>query len=202
VDTGFGGESFNRLRSLGVGLDRIDVVLLTHMHRDHIGGLTKGGEPLFPNARVYIPQRDLEHFTKTAVSADAVAAITPYQAQSRVQTFQPSELEETMSELLPGITPIAAYGHTPGHTVFLIESEGERFFIIGDIVHVAPVQFPCPEITVIYDVDKSTAAASRLKILNYVARNEIPISGVHIAPPGNGTVQSAGNGFSFTPAAC
>ena len=198
VDTAFGGESFNRLRRMGIELDRIDTVLITHMHGDHIGGLQRNGRAVFPNAKIYVSARELDHFTRIAVNPGAVAAVAPY--GTRLQTFEPSALNETMRELLPGITPIAAYGHTPGHTNFLIESEGERFLIIGDLLLVAPVQFPRPEIYATYDMDRNAAAATRRRILDYAARNGIRVAGTHIAYPGSGTVRVEGDGFSFTPA--
>jgi len=198
VDTAFGGESFNRLRRMGVELEQIDTVLITHMHGDHIGGLQRNGRAVFPNARVYISARDLDHFTRIAVNPGAVAAVAPY--GTRLQTFEPSVLNETMRDLLPGITPIAAYGHTPGHTVFLIESEGERFLIIGDLLLVAPVQFPRPGVSATFDMDRNAAAATRRQILDYAARTEARIAGTHIAYPGSGTVRLDSAGFSFTPA--
>ena len=196
VDTGFGGDSFTRMQSLGVAIGDVDVVLITHMHDDHIGGLAKDGKAVFPRAKVYIPEKDLHHFTKTLARDSSIAAVAPY--GSRMETFNPEPLNGgSPYELLPGITPIAAYGHTPGHTALRIESEGERFFIIGDLVHVPAVQFPLPEMFVVYDVDRAAAISIRRELLSYAAQEKMPIGGVHL--DGIGTVQAAGNGFTFSP---
>jgi glyoxylase-like metal-dependent hydrolase (beta-lactamase superfamily II) len=101
--------------------------------------------------------------------------------------------------LLPGISPIAAYGHTPGHTIFQIENGGEKFLIIGDLLHVALVQFPVPEISATYDMDQSAAAAIRRQTLDYAAKNNIPVGGMHIVYPGTGAVTVEDSGFKFTP---
>ena len=195
VDTGFGGDCFTRMNDCGVALDDVDVVLITHMHNDHIGGLARDGKAVFKKARVYIPEKDLAYFTKTIASENALTAVAPY--GERLQTFNPAPLNESLYELLPGITPIAAYGHTPGHTALRIESKGQRFCIIGDIVHVPVVQFPLPQMFVMYDVDRAAAIASRCELLKYAAQKKMPIGGVHL--DGIGTVETEGESFRFTP---
>ena len=139
-----------------------------------------------------------DHFTRIAVNQGAVAALAPY--GSNVITFEPSFLGGTLGELLPGITAIASYGHTPGHTAFLLESGGARLIIAGDFLHVALVQFPLPGISAVFDMDQNAAAASRRQIMGFAARNSIPLGGMHIVYPGIGTVEAAGNGYRFTPA--
>ncbi len=99
-----------------------------------------------------------------------------------------------------GIFAIEAFGHTPGHTVFLVVSGGEKLLVWGDIAHAMAVQMPRPEISVRYDVDPDAARASRLKILEYAATNRIPVAGMHIPYPGVGTVEKAAQGYKFTPA--
>ena len=197
IDTGFGTTIFDKMKKLGIEPDHIDVVLMTHLHGDHTGGLQKDGIALFPNAKVYLSAREREYFTETNVNAGAVAALAPYGAN--VIGFEPSELGSTLSQLIPGIFPIANYGHTPGHTAFLVEDGGAQFLIAGDFLHLALVQFAHPEISATFDVDKEAAAASRRQILNYAAQNNIPIGGMHLVYPGVGTVETEGTGFRFVP---
>jgi glyoxylase-like metal-dependent hydrolase (beta-lactamase superfamily II) len=195
--TGAGGVLLNKLQSIGVEPANVDTILITHLHGDHFGGLHQNGRALFPNARVYLSRLEHDHFTRIAPNENAVRALNAYGA--RLQTFDPAPLTGNPRELLPGITPIAAYNHTPGHTVFLVESNGQKLLIIGDLLHVALVQFPHPEISATFDMDPQGSAAIRRQILSYAAANRIPVGGMHIVYPGIGNVEAAGNGFRFTP---
>jgi glyoxylase-like metal-dependent hydrolase (beta-lactamase superfamily II) len=193
IDTGFGGALFDALGELGVRPEEVDAVLITHLHGDHIGGLARDGRALFPNARVYLARQE-----RATAQPNARQALAPY--GDRVETFEPSPLGSAISELFPGIKAIAAFGHTPGHTVFLIENGGEGLLIWGDLMHVQGIQFPLPDIAVTYDSDAAAATAVRKEILSYAAEQRIPIGGMHLQYPALGTVERAGEGFRFIPA--
>jgi glyoxylase-like metal-dependent hydrolase (beta-lactamase superfamily II) len=198
VDTGFGGAIFDSMKTLGIRPDQVDAVLITHMHGDHIAGLQKNGTALFPKAKVYLAQQEKDFWVKPGANASAAAALAPY--GNRVETFRPGELGGTLTELLPGITPIAAFGHTPGHTAFLVESEGKKIIIWGDVMHAGPIQFPLPGQSVTYDTDPAAAAIIRRRLLEYAAREGIAIGGMHLAYPAVGTVSADGGGYRFSPA--
>jgi glyoxylase-like metal-dependent hydrolase (beta-lactamase superfamily II) len=196
--TGAGGIIIDKIKKLGVEPQDVNAVLITHLHGDHFGSMQADGKAVFPNAKVYLSVKEHEYFTKTNVNQGAAAALAPYASQT--VTFEPGQLGESLTEILPGITPIAAYGHTPGHTIFLIENGNVKFLVIGDLLHVAVVQFPVPEISATYDMDQVEAASTRRHVLNYAAQSKIPIGGMHIVYPGAGEVSAEGNGFKFTQA--
>jgi glyoxylase-like metal-dependent hydrolase (beta-lactamase superfamily II) len=194
--TGAGGIIVEKIKSLGVDPEKINTVLITHLHGDHFGGLVKDGRAVYPNAKIYLSAKELEYFTVTNVNQGAVNALAPY--KSKIVTFNPGALSNrSRRALLPGIFPIEAYGHTPGHTIFLIENGRDKLLIVGDLLHVALVQFPVPSVSASYDMDGQAAARIRAQVFAYAAANKIPVGGMHMVYPGVGTLEAYNQGSSF-----
>ncbi|MCC8088418.1 MAG: MBL fold metallo-hydrolase [Rikenellaceae bacterium] len=197
ADTGYGRKLFSNLESLGKSADDIDRIILTHMHGDHIGGMENKGETAFPNAKVFIAEKEVDYW-KEVKNRTADKVLNLY--DESMSTFTPGNADNPKT-ITKGVSAIEAYGHTPGHTVYLIESKGEKLLIWGDLTHAMAVQMPYPQISVTYDVDPDAARESRFAILKYVADNNIPVAGMHIAYPGIGYIKDNGNGgYEFVPA--
>ncbi len=191
VDTGFGRTIFDRMAALGIEPGDVDEVLITHMHGDHTGGLLRDGAAMFPNAALRLAQREFDHWSQTG-NEGAVKIFSEY--GDAVSLFSPAEIDAPAQD---GITPVAAYGHTPGHTMFMIRDGGESLLIWGDLTHAMAIQMPHPEISVRYDSDPDAAREIRMKVLRYVAENNIPIVGMHIPAVTEGNITSNGNGYEF-----
>jgi len=197
IDSGFGTKLFENLRSLGIEARNVDVVLLTHLHGDHIGGMTKDGKNSFPNAKVYISQREHDYWAK-GTNEKTRDFLNMYKNQ--IVLFEPGEVNNSVVEVIPGVKAFVSYGHTPGHTMYQFEDGGAKILVIGDVINVAAIQFPHPEIAAVYDVDKQEASKTKVKVLEYAAENNIPVAGMHIPFPGMGYTSKNGmDGFGFKP---
>lgn len=205
VDAGFGTiipgapQLERNLAAVGLSPADIDIVLLTHLHTDHVGGLLKHKKRAFPKAKVMVSKPELEYWTSLAEkdSANANAALV----KTVVAEYGPDVLPPFAlgAAVLPGVTSVDASGHTPGHSAFLVESDGKRLLIVGDLVHAAALQFPLPDECARYDMDSPAAVKARKAVLSMAAEKDIPVAGMHIVYPGMGRVKAEGKGFVFTP---
>ncbi len=199
-----GGHLLANLRAAGYAPEQVDVVLLTHLHADHVGGVALGALPAFPNAVVRVNRRDALYWLSTderarapaflgAMFDGAQASLRPYIAAGRLRPFDGAGAVEE------GITAMPSPGHTPGHTAYLVESDGERLLAWGDTVHVAPVQFPDPGVTVKYDSDATQAEAERRQRFAETARRGDCVAAAHISFPGLGRVVAGPDGYRWLP---
>ena len=213
VDAGagswFGEGAFGRmgksLREAGYLPSQVDLVLVTHLHSDHVGGLTsKGGERLFPNATVYVAKSESDFWLSKENAArapaeakpffDAARAISaPYVKAGRWHTF------EATDKIADGLTIVPLSGHTPGHSGFQFESAGQKIFFWGDTVHNLDAQLPFPEVTAVFDLDAEAAAASRAKELDAIAGTGLLIAGPHNTFPGLGRVSRVKGTYRWAP---
>lgn len=201
IDAGLGAASgdkashlLDRLKLIGVSPEQITSVLVTHMHPDHIGGLIRPDKPdekAFPSARVlssrvehdfWLSEESPKLFPERAAGFEMARRILGiYGAAS--ETFEFGDM------VAPGIRAIDARGHTPGNTLFLLESEGERLLFWADTLHAAALQFPRPDINAHFDMDPKASAEARVRFMEMPAEENLPIAGTHLPFPGIGTVK-------------
>lgn len=141
---GAGGKLVTRLQAAGYQPAEIDDVLLTHVHPDHCGGLVHDGQRVFPNALIHVGQPDVDFFLDPASQngvkgyakvyfQDATISLAPYEKSGQLHPFS------GITQILPGIRAIPAPGHTPGHSFYRVQSQGQSITFIGDMVNVAAV---------------------------------------------------------------
>jgi len=193
LDTGLGvrlhGVLIASLAKAGVSPDQVTDVFIAHSHLDHVGGLLDGhGHSAFPNAAIRMSANEWAFLQSQAGAKALAAAIGP-----QVKTFEPGQ------PAIPGITPIASYGHTPGHVVYEVSSGDKTLVDIGDTAHSVVVSLAKPDWPMAFDGDKPAAARARRAELAHLADEHLLIFAPHFPFPGVGRVERAGDGFVFKP---
>ena len=178
LDAGLGApfsQLFPKLKELGVAPEELHLIYITHLHPDHIGGLLKDGQVAFPKAHVYVNRVEAEAW-------QAMEGDNGKQAKGVLEAYKDRlHLFEAGDTLEGGVKTIAAYGHTPGHTVF----QKDSILVIADLIHGAALQLEHPEYCPSYDMDADAARQSRLKILEYARANNLTMYGMHLPAPGS-----------------
>ncbi len=191
-DTGMNaGGLLQALEHAGYAAGDITHVVLTHMHGDHIGGLTDdAGNATFPDAAYMAGQIEFDHWAGQG-NEGFEAKVRPF---AEGMTFL-----QDGQEVIPGVTARLAPGHTPGHMTFLLDSGGERMMLTADTANHYVWSLANPDWEVRFDADKEQAAATRREVLGFIADERIPMLGYHMPFPAVGFVERDGDGFRWVP---
>jgi glyoxylase-like metal-dependent hydrolase (beta-lactamase superfamily II) len=191
-DTGNTAEGITAaLEAAGYAPADIDTVVLTHMHGDHIGGLTReDGTPTFENASYVTGQAEFDHWA----AQDNEGFETKVRPFAENMTFIGDE-----GEVAPGITGMAAFGHTPGHMVYRLDSGDRQLLLMADLANHYVWSVAYPDWEVRFDADKAAAAQARRRILGMAASERMPVIGYHMPFPAMGFIDTRGDGFEYVP---
>jgi glyoxylase-like metal-dependent hydrolase (beta-lactamase superfamily II) len=189
----------DQLRAAGYGPDQVDVVVLTHMHGDHIGGLMRDGQPTFPNARYVTGQVEYDFWAADErLSGATEQGATLFRANMMPLAEKTTFLADE-GEVVPGIRAVAAFGHSPGHMAYHIESDGQRLLLWADTANHYVMSVQRPDWHVRFDMDKEAAVATRRRILDMAAADRLLVSGYHMPFPALGFIEPSGESFRWVP---
>ena len=200
------GKLVANLKASGYTPEQVDEIYITHLHADHVGGITSAdGKAVFPNAILRADKKEagfwLDQATMDKAPAGmkdffkgAMLSMRPYVEAGKFKPF------EGDTQLVPGIKSFATRGHTPGHAAYVVESQGQKLVVWGDLMHVAAVQFPDPSVTIGFDVDPKAAAPQRKKAYADAAAAGYYVAIAHVAFPGIGQLRHDGKGYRWLPA--
>lgn len=193
------GQLVARLGLAGYKPEDVDVVVITHGHPDHIGGLTKGGAPVFPKARYVFGAADFDFWKK----GENVREARKFNRELYVKIVVPLADRATMikpgDEVVSGIRAVDAFGHSPGLLAFTVESEGKKLLNWADTCNHYVVAIQRPDLHLDVDDDKEKAAATRRRILDMAATDKLFVAGFHMPFPGLGWVDKTGGGYRWVP---
>ncbi len=202
---GYGGKLVDSLSAAGFKPSDVTDVLITHIHTDHSGGLMRDDQRVFQNATIHVGKPDVTFFLNRSNAAkahygikyfdEAIRTVKPYLDAGRVNAF------DRTTTVLPNLVASLHPGHTPGSAFFTLTSGNETIQFVGDIVHVAAVQFPDPSVAIVYDVDPAAAVAVRRQTFPQFVQDRTLIAVPHMPFPGVGHVRTAGTGFEWVPTA-
>ncbi|MDH4288594.1 MAG: MBL fold metallo-hydrolase [Aquincola sp.] len=209
LDTGLGqwggattGKLLLQMAAAGVAPADIDTVLITHYHGDHINGLrNRAGEFVFANAKVMVPAPEHAFWMDDAKMAAAPAGMKgAFENVRRTFAEMPASMLATFTpgaEVLPGIRSVAAFGHTPGHTLFEVASKDQTFVYVGDLTNVPALFARNPDWAVTFDMDAQAARQVRRATLQRIVASKALIGGFHFPFPGFGRAIAQGDGYAF-----
>jgi glyoxylase-like metal-dependent hydrolase (beta-lactamase superfamily II) len=213
MDTGFSdngpattGRLIANLNAAGYKVEDIDTVIISHFHGDHINGLrNKAGQLVFPKAKIMVPTVEHAFWMDDARMAAAPEAMKgAFQGVRRVFGSLPADQLvqfEPGKDIAPGVRSVAAFGHTPGHTLFVAESKGEKFAYLADLTNIPQLFARNPDWAVQFDMNADAARDTRRKMFDMIVDEKMLAGGFHFPFPAFGRVERLGKGFDFKPVA-
>jgi glyoxylase-like metal-dependent hydrolase (beta-lactamase superfamily II) len=206
-DTGNGparrGAGLGRLRTLlgeaGYAPEDVDVVVITHCHPDHIGGLVEDGAPAYPNARHVFGAAEFDFWRRGEGISEARQETRELFLQVALPFAERASFIAPEEEVVPGIRAVEAFGHSAGHMAYHLESDGERLLLWGDVAGHYVFSLQRPDWHVRVDDDRERAVATRRRIFDMVATDRLWAIGYHMPFPAVGAVERTHDGYRWLP---
>ncbi len=194
------GFLINKLSDNGINPDDITDLFFTHLHPDHVGGsITENGEAVFKNATVKLSGLEIDFwkngkFEKIDVNGEdwSNLAKTVLNAYNNVETVNEKDM------IIPDVHMLNLPGHTPGHSGFRIDSSGDSFIHLGDILHTPRLQLENPDVSLVFDVDMDQGLKTRKKMFDMVSNDKILCSSGHMLEPKFCYIEKSGNGYKLS----
>lgn len=207
VDTGNGeagrkegaGRMLQSLKASGYKPEDVSVVVITHMHPDHIGGIMEGGKPTFANARYVTGRKEYDFWSDKARLGTKAERGHKLVEKLIVPLAGKFTFIKEGDQVAPGITGINAFGHTPGHMIFRVESGTRTLMLTADTANHFVLSLQRPDWQVVFDWNKEQAAETRKKVFDMIAAERIPFIGYHMPFPSVGYVEKRQQGYYYVP---
>ena len=188
----------------GIDPNSIDIVIISHMHQDHVFGLRTGeGQLAFPNADIMVPALDWAYWMSDVEMGKLPEGYTKSVYPGIRKTFVGLENKVTKyewgKEIVPGITSVSTPGHTPGHTSFVVASGSAKLLVQSDVMNIPHLFLAHPTWQVMYDVDPLKATETRNKFYDMASAEKALIQGYHFPFPSAGYVEKVGTDYRLVP---
>ncbi|MCH9809279.1 MAG: MBL fold metallo-hydrolase [Alphaproteobacteria bacterium] len=199
------GRLAANMKAAGIDPSKIDTIIVTHFHPDHIFGLMEQGTnaQVYPNAQIIVPQAEYAYWTDPGVISSL-----PKNRQGLAKRIQATFPEwknltrfEGEKELIPGFTAVKAHGHTAGHTVVSVASGADEMLVMADTANIPALFVRNPGWHAIFDADPQMAEAARRRIFDRAVTDNLIVTGYHFGMPGAGRIEKDGAGYAFVPLA-
>jgi glyoxylase-like metal-dependent hydrolase (beta-lactamase superfamily II) len=195
----------SNMKAAGIDRGQISTILVSHFHPDHVWGLMEKGTnaAVFPNAELIVSSTEYNWWTEPGRVEKLPEGRRP--AGKRIGDVFPTwknwKLVEDNAEVAPGVRLLAAPGHTPGHSAFLVTSGKDQLMVSNDAMYVPALLAPHPDWQGAYDQDGATAVTTRRKLIDRVIADKMMVCGAHFPFPGRGTFAKDGDVYAFAPLA-